>query len=274
MGYNNPLPWWRKYNPSGRGAGKPTEEVTQRIPIGSLCPDAIGMIYRKLAAGIHCLCCNLEVCCTNATQALADAAAAMARANEAYDLAALGGASSIQTIPKDPTRYYAMDGAPSASTASLVLTANRVYYEPLLIQKEITITEMSCNVTVGVASSSIKLGIYEDTGAGTPGEKIMEVPAISTVASGAKSGAPAATAGHTLILQPGFYWLALLDTHAVTATSFVVAGINTELGFSSGASGITYRYESSPGGTLPATAAGSNTTAANTPVILYRGTET
>ena len=268
------LPWVHIYNPHGLAENDPTEDVTQNIPAALLYPrwGGIEWLYTLLTKAILCLCCNLQECCATANQALSDAAAAMARAEEAYALALLGGGgpSEPEELPKDPALQYTVPGFNGAMT-TLSTTINRVYYQRISIPRGGILTGVSVEVTAASAGNNVDFGVYSDIGTGLKPQTRLGNGIQSTTTIGKKTNAFAIAVADNTILH-----LAVQCSAAVTLRGISSSGSGPGYGIENTANPgvIRSKYET-PAFGLPVTA---NTTLTNlagaAPLITFTFTET
>lgn len=136
-------------------------------------------------------------------------------------------------------------------TSTQVLTANRVYYQPLEITVDTIIRSIGINVTGAVALSNILLGIYSwPRGEFSEAELLVSTGQISTASTGFKEEAI------ELHLKQGLYLSALANSGAITvrATSTTVIGTRYFwLSAATATSEVYFGYESLVFGALPNT---------------------
>jgi hypothetical protein len=118
------------------------------------------------------------------------------------------------------------------------LTTNRLYASPLIISKVSTVNDLAVNVSTGVTSSAVRLGIYKDDGNIYPGALISETstqPATTSTATFAS-----ATFTTPPKLQPGLYWLVINTSGAPNLKTIAVASAMPILGIDNTASTTVY----------------------------------
>lgn len=96
--------------------------------------------------------------------------------------------------------YGPMTGRTVNGNGADVMTA-----VPFWVGAAKTFDRIACAVTTAAAGSSVRLGIYADTGEGAPGALILDAGAVS----GETVAAPEATISQTL--SPGWHWLAAVN---------------------------------------------------------------
>lgn len=146
-----------------------------------------------------------------------------------------------------------------SSAGTLVATANRLYYVPLLLGTPREVDAIVFRISSGAASTTAKAGLYASDVNGKPAARLAQSGSIDTSAAGKKDATFTAKR-----YPPGLYYLAVASSGAPTLNSS--AGANTAqnplLGAdSTGVQFIGGLYEALSGGwtDLPTTAAGSLT---------------
>lgn len=109
--------------------------------------------------------------------------------------------------------YYACLGTLSgAGTGGM--TQSRVYFLPFVTYRSQAFDRIAARISAaGTTNSVVRLGIYNDDGAGRPGTLLLDA---GTVATDSTTGIRAITISQTL--APGFYWLAACPQVAGSAT--------------------------------------------------------
>jgi hypothetical protein len=138
------------------------------------------------------------------------------------------------------------------STSTLALTINRLYAVPFIVVDAKTITRIAIHVTTLGASSSCRLGIYQDNGSLYPGNLVSDCGIVSMTSTGIKeiTGLNIALSANTL------YWLTCVCNVAATIASFAVVYVNALLGYPTTALntvGFSSYYVAFTYGVLPAT---------------------
>src|SRR5258708_1303363 len=94
------------------------------------------------------------------------------------------------------------------------LTAGVAYFSSVSVLTTVTVTKMRCQFS-GAPTGNVDMGIFDATGAnGGPGNMLGHTGAILSA-----TGVFTQNLTAKLTLSPGLYWLAWLDTVAVTAFS-------------------------------------------------------
>ena len=95
-----------------------------------------------------------------------------------------------------------MISGPGNTGATFVLNSNVGYFSPLLVTKSITVKAIGVDITSGgSAGALVRLGIYNDTGSGSPGTVLLDAGTTAATGTGAVS------IGISITLTPGLYWL-------------------------------------------------------------------
>lgn len=146
-----------------------------------------------------------------------------------------------------------------SSAGTLVATANRLYYVPLLLATPREVDAIVFRISAGAASTTAKAGLYAAGVDGKPGARLAQSASIDTSAGGKMSGTFTSKR-----YPPGLYYLAVASGGAPTFNSAGAAIIaqNPLLGAdSTGVQFVGGLYEALSGGwtDLPANASGSLT---------------
>src|SRR4051812_48441137 len=75
--------------------------------------------------------------------------------------------------------------APALAPAAGALAASGLYASPVSLPRAVSVTDIACQVTVGAASSFVRMGIYKDNGNGYPGDLVAGSDTGQIDASGA-----------------------------------------------------------------------------------------
>jgi hypothetical protein len=128
----------------------------------------------------------------------------------------IGGAGAALASPylSDPNRYAGFVTFASGSATTQVLIANRIYYCPVAMPIDRTLSALAFRVSSPVALSSARLAIFQnDHPGGGPGTLLADGGTVATTSTGLK------TVPINLPLNPGLYWLALWVSHAITVSA-------------------------------------------------------
>lgn len=87
-----------------------------------------------------------------------------------------------------------------AATATFAFTAGELRVMPTLVPRTLTFDLAAVDVTVGAASTFVRIVIYNDTGSGYPKDLIFDSGQIDAAVAAIK------TVAFTQTLQPGIYW--------------------------------------------------------------------
>jgi len=111
--------------------------------------------------------------------------------------------------PLPVQQLLAADYSDPNSGSAAALTASRIYFGPLTLLAPVTITQMRCFLS-GTPTGNIDMGVYDATGTnGAPNNLLAHTGAIAAV-----TGLFTQNLTANLLLFPGKYWLAWLDTVA------------------------------------------------------------
>jgi hypothetical protein len=94
-------------------------------------------------------------------------------------------------------RYY----CPVANQTTGTLATGQLRLSPIWIPQQRTFDRISTNCTVAAASSTVRLGIYADTGSGYPGTLVLDAGTVDTSMTGLKE------ITISQALAPGLYWI-------------------------------------------------------------------
>lgn len=158
-------------------------------------------------------------------------------------------------LPINKNRYFVPSGFTGRGLANSLLTANRQYYVPFMLPRNMEVNELGISVGTAVAASTVSIAIYDDTlvsGNNWPDTILASVSALDSATTGYKSGTV------SLLLEAGhIYWASAIASHAISVYS-VNATVDALalLGYSSeNKSSATLYYEAGAGSTLATTAA-------------------
>jgi hypothetical protein len=96
--------------------------------------------------------------------------------------------------------------APALAPAPGALGANGLYASSISLPQPVSVTDIACQVTIGAASSFVRMGIYADNGNGYPGALVAGSDSGQIDASTAT--VKTFTYPTPLALSAGRYWLA------------------------------------------------------------------
>ena len=159
--------------------------------------------------------------------------------------------------------YY----SPGNSMGTASPTLNLLYAIPYLIGKRTTIDLLAVDVTGTTANAIARLGVYEDTGEGYPGDLLVETSALDVDTVGVVSEAV------SVELPAGFIWLAYVAQVATTAIRiFSATGVQFPIGVAAPGSAMQIAYtEASVTGALTDPFTSTVTTAGgNMPRVYFR----
>jgi hypothetical protein len=128
------------------------------------------------------------------------------------------GPAAPHIIPPDAAAGIFLSSATNG-TAQITAqgAANRIEFTPFIPSRDITIDQLSIEVTTLIAASTARVGIYGSTGAGIPGELLTGQGSLLDCGT---AGAKVSNISGGIVLSAGVtYWLALhfSSTQAVRA---------------------------------------------------------
>lgn len=146
-------------------------------------------------------------------------------------------------------RYW---GTPNANAlASFAFSTGELYFTPLWVPVAMTVDRISINVQSGIASGTVRLGIYSSNANGVPASLLLDAGTVATTSSGVKE------ATISQALTPGIYWLAAVSqTAGATLYYFPTANNTVMYPFSTTNGAFDHRVaykQSSVTGALPGT---------------------
>jgi hypothetical protein len=156
--------------------------------------------------------------------------------------------SSVQNPP--PILVTGLRVCPFAMTATatttLAMTNNTSYWMPFAVNRNISISAISINVSTAAASTSETVGIYNSNLTNLYPNTLLGSVTLDTTTTGLKTG----TLSTAITLTPGMYWIALASDGAPTLTAI---GENTLLPLAYSTTTAVTHYRNT-GTTLPSTA--------------------
>lgn len=113
-------------------------------------------------------------------------------------------ASTVASVPDTPGVISGtILTAYQSNATSLILTANRLYFLPLKVSHQCTVTKIGISSITPIGLDNARLGIYQNNN-GLPGDLLLDAGGISTFSTGDRE----ITISQSL--SPGWYWLALV----------------------------------------------------------------
>ncbi len=140
-----------------------------------------------------------------------------------------------------PGYYYSSNNFGAGASAG---SLQRMTAAPLLVGVATVFDRIGCNVTVGVASSVYRLGIYADD-KGRPGALLRDAGTVDTATSGWKEIA------FSQALSPGLYWLAGVPQVGTATVTFPESPIPALGSLAGGSPNIIAYYQDSVSAGLP-----------------------
>lgn len=185
---------------------------------------------------------------------------------EGADISIVGGGVN-RTQPTTPQQQMTAGrflGPTGVTVSSVVATLNRVTYTPIVVTGKATAANLNVQITAAAGGSTVRLGLYADTGGGQPGALIA---AGGTVADSATSGMKTLTVA-AAPLTAGTYWLAGC-VQGGTPTLNVCAGRSPGMPSAQNpATNINGWYQDGVGDALPVTAGISGQTSSAIAITL------
>ena len=156
---------------------------------------------------------------------------------------------------------------PAGVIDTISMAANVAMYTAFPVERNVTIDRIGLNISAGVASSTVRLGIYGDTG-GLPGTLLVDAGTINSASTGYME-ITISTA-----ITTGRVWLCAVmqgGASPVTAVAvrFPFAGPAPTSGYS-GTSGGGLALTTGPSGALPSTASTPNDIRSTPPRVMVR----
>ena len=151
-------------------------------------------------------------------------------------------------------RYYIAGQISNTALASNAVTQNLFYAHPFIVPKVSTLNDIAINVITGVASSAVKIGLYNDSGNLFPTSLLFDSGELATATSAVFVNANISPA---MKLQAGLYWLTLIFTgqptirHVPLASEVPLIGIDNAAATTAGAAGFYKSPVTYPAGALP-----------------------
>lgn len=127
-------------------------------------------------------------------------------------------------IRSDPIvgRWYSP--VPTGSQGGSAIPANTIIFQPFVVAKAITVSDLGVLVTTAQAAGNVQVAIYADGGAAKPTGNALAVTASMTTA--VVTGVQADITGANVALAPGLYWMAVNQDNSSSAFSTVGAALH------------------------------------------------
>lgn len=178
-----------------------------------------------------------------------------------YRVISTGSAGAIQGVAMNVNRNAALASQkliPSqhttvnnASSTGYTCVANRLVYTPFCLGVSAEVDALGIRVGTGVASTNVRLGIYDIDATGHPNKLLGETGALASATS---STDVIGTIGAPVRLQPGWYYVAIVSDGAPAVGRIDAGGaLSTFLGAIAGnlMSSLGYFYATHTFGALP-----------------------
>jgi len=115
------------------------------------------------------------------------------------------------------TLQYCLPGCVIIGTSTFVLTASNDYYAPFFLETPIEVDQIGFNLTVGAASSNIRMGLYACDEYWQPiGPPLADSGNLDASTTGTKTYAPSVP----IFLPPGRYLTVLNASASVTVRHY------------------------------------------------------
>lgn len=131
---------------------------------------------------------------------------------KSYDLDRFG-----QLVIPSVGTSMALPGVSLKGQLSQRPTASRCYYQPIYVQRTITVTAIRVNInSAGTAGATIRVAIYHSSATGQPGALISDIGTLSVDSTGQKQ-----ITGLTIELLPGHYSIMMATDASATQAQHV-----------------------------------------------------
>lgn len=151
------------------------------------------------------------------------------------------------------TGSYLYGNIVAIAQSTIATVANRLEYYPYCPSRDVTIDELALEVTTAVAATNARLGVYDSTSGGIPGNLLT---GAGTLLDCSTAGVKTSAVLPTVTLKAGIqYWLAVLSSGTQTYRGIPLAGL-TPLPVASGTPNTCYRQTQTFASGLPSTASG------------------
>ena len=137
-----------------------------------------------------------------------------------------GGAEAYRRLGTTQNRWYIGNQFSNGTLGAFAMVANTLYAAPFIVAKTCSVNDMGINVTIGVTSAVVRVGIYSDLN-GYPDTRLKDAGTMAATAVTFESNA----VSPALELEPGLYWLAAVSGHAPTVKAVPTADSYPILGF-------------------------------------------
>lgn len=166
----------------------------------------------------------------------------------ASSLGAIGGLGLFLTSGVIANQLVALGAVNTVAATTLALTASRTYWVPFQVNRRITLTQLSIQVTTASSGSVIDVGIYAADGTNNrPYSRLVSVTGLSGGTAGQVNSGSLST-----VLEPGLYWACIYANTGAPTLRALAAGNTASLGLTpSGTAHVSHIYAAS-GFTSPA----------------------
>lgn len=134
-----------------------------------------------------------------------------------------GGSTALHDMPDVnyiSGRYYG-PAATASGNETAAVAAGQLYLLPFVCRRTTTFDRIGIHVFTGVASSNVRLGIYDSDSDGLPDALVLDAGAVAT----ATSNASATITISQELTAANLYWLAAVFSHTPTVNSIAAASM-------------------------------------------------
>lgn len=136
--------------------------------------------------------------------------------------AAPGGARGVHVPEPVIAGAYTNAAVNAGALTTLAMAANRLDFIPFVPMRNVTVSELAVEVTTAVASSQARVGIYDSTAGGLPGNLLT---GQGTALDGAAVGAKTSAVANVTLLAGATYWLAVHASSTQTLRAMALASV-------------------------------------------------
>ena len=117
------------------------------------------------------------------------------------------------------TTFYNIPGNSVGAQTVFTIIVNTLYHFPMHVATQITLDQLALEVTTGVASTNIRMGIYDANASWQPVNLVVDAGTVATATTGVK------TVAVTNALSPGRYLLVFVSDGG-PALRIISLGVN------------------------------------------------
>lgn len=127
-----------------------------------------------------------------------------------------GGSGGVQSRPAQST-LYGLPGGVYGAYGAFTAAANTLVWFPFIVDKAITITNVTARCRTLATSSNVRIAIAPDSGNTPSGTLVWQSASLDTSSTGEKE-----TSSLSLVLDPGVYWVGINSNSNPQFTAFSV----------------------------------------------------